>query len=102
METIKGKGKSKYDIVQRGLKKNFFFFCVFTYLAGVYTVVASTFEANLIGQFVLTAASDIPLAIEPISTEGAVRGGKGTNGHGMDTYHLQFNLIGHVSKNSQW
>lgn len=39
----------------------------------MYTVVASTFEANLIGKFVLTAASDIPLAIEPIPAEGAVK-----------------------------
>ncbi|KAF7730256.1 calpain 7 [Apophysomyces ossiformis] len=38
---------------------------------GDYTIVASTYEADLLGQFILTVASNIQLNIEPIPTEGA-------------------------------
>lgn len=44
--------------------------CVF--LAGDYTVVASTFEAELLGKFILTVASMINLQVEAIPAEGAV------------------------------
>ena len=43
------------------------------YLAGEYTVVASTFEADLIGKFIMTVSSTTDLHIEPIPAEGAVR-----------------------------
>lgn len=42
------------------------------YAAGEYTVVASTFEADLIGKFILTVASSIAVQAEPIPSEGAV------------------------------
>lgn len=41
--------------------------------AGCYTVVASTFEPDLLGKFILTVASNTKLSIEPIPLEGAVR-----------------------------
>jgi hypothetical protein len=41
-------------------------------LAGEYTIVASTFEAELLGKFILTVASSIKLHAEPIPSEGAV------------------------------
>ncbi|KAI8065856.1 hypothetical protein BC940DRAFT_303042 [Gongronella butleri] len=41
--------------------------------AGDYTLVASTFEADLVGDFDLTVASSAPVAIEPIPAEGAVK-----------------------------
>lgn len=41
-------------------------------LAGEYTIVASTFEAELLGKFILTIASSIKLHAEPIPSEGAV------------------------------
>ncbi|ORX43693.1 cysteine proteinase [Hesseltinella vesiculosa] len=39
--------------------------------AGEYTLVASTFEAELVGEFDLTVASNISLDVEPIPSEGA-------------------------------
>lgn len=39
--------------------------------SGEYTVVASTFEADLIGKFILTVASSIAVQAEPIPSEGA-------------------------------
>lgn len=45
---------------------------LFLYIAGEYTVVASTFEPELLGKFILTVASDIKLQIDPIPSEGAV------------------------------
>ncbi|KAI8339399.1 hypothetical protein BC941DRAFT_420385 [Chlamydoabsidia padenii] len=61
-------------ITQSGSYRPGFCYCnLETIKDGVYTVVASTFEANMIGEFVLTAASDIPLTIEPIPSEGAGR-----------------------------
>lgn len=41
-------------------------------LAGEYTVVASTFEAELLGKFILTVASTVKLQVDPIPSEGAV------------------------------
>lgn len=41
-------------------------------LAGEYTVVASTFEAELLGKFILTVASTVNLQVDPIPSEGAV------------------------------
>ncbi|KAG0164986.1 calpain 7, partial [Apophysomyces sp. BC1015] len=38
---------------------------------GDYTIVASTYEADLLGQFILTVASNLGLQVEPIPTEGA-------------------------------
>ncbi|OAD66727.1 calpain-like protease PalB/Rim13 [Phycomyces blakesleeanus NRRL 1555(-)] len=40
-------------------------------IPGSYTVVASTFEADLIGKFILTVASLVPLTVDPIPAEGA-------------------------------
>lgn len=40
--------------------------------AGSYTVVASTFEVDLLGQFILTVASNIEVDVESIPPEGAV------------------------------
>lgn len=39
---------------------------------GEYTVVASTFEADLLGKFILTVASSVKLQVESIPSEGAV------------------------------
>ncbi|CAO3624578.1 unnamed protein product [Cunninghamella blakesleeana] len=64
-------------------------FCYFdleTIKGGDYTVIASTFEADLIGQFVLTAASNIPLTIEPIPAEGAGMFRKILNGEWISGY----------------
>lgn len=44
------------------------YFC----LAGDYTVVASTFEAELLGKFILTVASMTNVQVEAIPAEGAV------------------------------
>ena len=41
-------------------------------IAGSYSVVASTFEPDLLGQFILTVASNIQVHTEPIPSEGAV------------------------------
>lgn len=41
-------------------------------VAGSYTVVASTFEPDLIGQFILTVASSTKIHTEAIPAEGAV------------------------------
>lgn len=43
-----------------------------TSLAGDYTVVASTFEAELLGKFILTVASMVNVQVEAIPAEGAV------------------------------
>ncbi|ORZ25281.1 hypothetical protein BCR42DRAFT_445071 [Absidia repens] len=74
-------------LTESGPYRHGFCYCEMeTLRAGVYTVVASTFEANLIGQFVLTAASDIPLIIEPISAEGAGMFRKIINGEWIPGY----------------
>ncbi|KAI8099416.1 uncharacterized protein BX664DRAFT_321198 [Halteromyces radiatus] len=59
-------------LVESGPYRHGFCYCEMeTIKPGVYTVVASTFEADLIGEFVLTASSNIPLTIETIPAEGA-------------------------------
>lgn len=43
-----------------------------SYVAGEYTVVASTFEPELLGKFILTVASSVKLQVDAIPSEGAV------------------------------
>lgn len=57
--------------VKNELKKGFLLLTEI-YIAGEYTVVASTFESELLGKFILTVASSIKLQVECIPSEGAV------------------------------
>ncbi|KAI9300207.1 hypothetical protein BJ944DRAFT_31062 [Cunninghamella echinulata] len=69
-------------LAESGPYRHGFCYCdLETIKAGDYTVVASTFEADLIGQFVLTAASNIPITIEPIPAEGAIINGEWISGY---------------------
>ncbi|CAO3607815.1 unnamed protein product [Cunninghamella echinulata] len=74
-------------LAESGPYRHGFCYCdLETIKAGDYTVVASTFEADLIGQFVLTAASNIPITIEPIPAEGAGMFRKIINGEWISGY----------------
>ena len=69
---------------------------LFFLLAGNYTVVASTFEPDLLGQFILTVASNIKVNVDPIPSEGAVRKEK------LNFYIFYFILLGMDDRCTLW
>ncbi|CDS12974.1 hypothetical protein LRAMOSA05158 [Lichtheimia ramosa] len=59
-------------LAESGPYRHGFCYCELAHIAsGSYTVVASTFEPDLIGQFILTVASNIKIHTESIPAEGA-------------------------------
>lgn len=60
-------------LVESGPYRHGFCYCELSNIKpGDYTVVASTFEADLLGKFILTVASNTKLKVESIPSEGAV------------------------------
>ncbi|KAG2220383.1 hypothetical protein INT45_006554 [Circinella minor] len=64
---------SMRDILsESGPYRHGFCYCELSHITpGNYTVVASTFEPDLLGQFILTVASNIKVNVDPIPSEGA-------------------------------